>query len=347
MGNVNKSYGEFRIDVPDGSVFFSGDASIGIEANTSTSQIHAFEGSCKLRKGFAFDGAQITVHEGESAGFEMGNNGQVQIVRSNADESTFASTRSMSVDRLNLNDAYREQVIRSEPRIYWRFDGGRIVENEISDEFCAKMKGDVHWTRFGNNVSPEFGLSVEGDAFVAEDFWPEHPLDEYTIEFWAKPSHYHNGAMFGLCVPETAHHALLVEIGAPYHKHDYHTRPNRFRFLHRVPPARRGGNSCYGEDAYQVRTWQHVVARKQGNQLELLINGELVSSSLELEPLPAGLEIVIGQLFPHTIERSFFGQIDEVAVYERALSDDEINTHFNSARNDEATTNPRSDSSGL
>jgi len=44
--------------------------------------------------------------------------------------------------------------------------------------------------------------------------------------------------------------------------------------------------------------WQHVVARKSGNELSLWIDGNLAAQQEDDAPLPANMQILIGQLYP-------------------------------------------------
>lgn len=327
--------GEFRIDVPNGTVVFSGKSAIGIQVHSFQSQVHVFEGEATLQQGleFGLGEKEIGIAAGEAASFGKGANSQFHVSRTRADRNLFASGRTMSLDQLNLSSAYRDEILKSAPAIYWRFEEEGIVTNEVSEHFGATMRGDVRWKRFGENAFPEFGLSVKGDVFVMSEPWPKEPLDEYTVELWVKPSHYHNGTIIGMSEPVTTKHAFMLEIGAPYHKSESQTKPNRFRFLHRSPADYSGGSSSYDTQAYQVRTWQHMVARKTGNRLQLLIDGKIVGETIDDNPLPAGLQIVLGQLFPNRIKRSFIGQMDEVALYDRALTDLEITQHIQAARN--------------
>ena len=84
--------------------------------------------------------------------------------------------------------------------------------------------------------------------------------------------------------------------------------------------------------------WQHVVAQKVGDTLELYVNGELVGTSpanadaLEPEdPATTPCRLLVGRLKQfqqHPSEvRAFEGRLDELAVYDRPLTPDEIRRH--------------------
>jgi hypothetical protein len=56
------------------------------------------------------------------------------------------------------------------------------------------------------------------------------------------------------------------------------------------------------------------------------------------------LHLVIGQLYTETVERFFIGQLDEVAIYNRALSGDEVETHHDLLRPDRDVAKPIAES---
>ena len=125
-------------------------------------------------------------------------------------------------------------------------------------------------------------------------------------------------------------HGLLLEVGARHWRTLRHISPNRVRFVHRAPATadHYDGTHVISEQAYEARMWQHLVAQKRDEDVELWVDGERILSKGEPNPLPAEMRIVIGQLYPHLNHRPFVGQIDEVAVYERALRDEEIQAHL-------------------
>ena len=48
--------------------------------------------------------------------------------------------------------------------------------------------------------------------------------------------------------------------------------------------------------------------------------------------LPPGLRMVIGNLYPSRHMRRFIGQLDELAIYNRALSEAEVSNHYRLVR---------------
>ena len=53
--------------------------------------------------------------------------------------------------------------------------------------------------------------------------------------------------------------------------------------------------------------------------------------------LPPGLRVIVGQLDESRVERPFTGQLDELAIYPRPLSVEELRRHFELIRNPAAT----------
>jgi hypothetical protein len=75
-----------------------------------------------------------------------------------------------------------------------------------------------------------------------------------------------------------------------------------------------------------------VVAVKDGEEMRLYVDGELVAKSNDNTKLSPGLTLLVGQLDRSRDWRRFVGQLDELAIYNRALSDGEIRAHFQLVR---------------
>ena len=88
-------------------------------------------------------------------------------------------------------------------------------------------------------------------------------------------------------------------------------------------------NPLYGTGALTVNTWAHLAATYDGATMRLYVNGVQVASRAQTgaiatstNPLQIGGDSIYGQYFA--------GRIDEVRVYNRALTVTEIQTDMNS-----------------
>jgi hypothetical protein len=251
----------------------------------------------------------------------------------------------MSFDRLEIGVQYVDAVLHAEPILYWRFErvqDGR-VPNEVADRFDGQVVGAPGWSLQGANRAIEFGASLDGealDSFIeSSDSLAETLTDSYSLEFWVKPSHYHLGSLVSFVEhsSESDHdglHGMLLELGGPLNTPTTIEHSGRVRFLHRSPASSDAelGTSCFSNSPYELRRWEHVVAVKDGSEMRLYVNGEQVASADDNTKLPPNLIVIIGQLDRHRNWRRFAGQLDELAIYNRALSDAEIEEHFQFVR---------------
>ena len=110
-------------------------------------------------------------------------------------------------------------------------------------------------------------------------------------------------------------------------------KPASIRFLHRWPLDTRIGNNLVSDRLYIPGRWHHVVAQKNGDRLELFLDGEL-ERVMPLHPdhPTRSCRLVVGRRTPDPLEpkdaRSFVGRIDELAVYGRPLTVDEVRKHY-------------------
>lgn len=79
----------------------------------------------------------------------------------------------------------------------------------------------------------------------------------------------------------------------------------------------------------QGRCWQHIVITRNFNTLKLYVNGRLVQSNVttkrvnitNLRPLTISKVICAG-------DKKFFGSIDELRIYDRAINEDEVSALY-------------------
>ncbi|MGH7255973.1 MAG: LamG domain-containing protein, partial [Nitrospirales bacterium] len=85
-----------------------------------------------------------------------------------------------------------------------------------------------------------------------------------------------------------------------------------------------GGSSNQITGHYDVGTWTHAVGTYDGTTERLYINGVLSNSFDAAVPgLPQEDASVIGY-WPSAVSDFFNGRVDDVRIYNRALTDDEI-----------------------
>lgn len=338
----------FEFDVPNGRVIVGDSARIGVIAAGERDEVHVFEGRAKIRaKQIVLEPSIQTIESGQGARLLPGSLGELNYRPIDASRAAFATAISMGLDRLELDDQYRHAVLESRPSLYWSFsEESQDADNGVGDiGLQPREVGLVGSANYGDNSAVAFGSRSFPCAVLSDGLWPDEPLDDYSIEFWVKPNHYHCGAVLSLFGERTRNgqygHGVLVEIGGPYNFGTL-TPVGRLRYLHRNPVSTepRVGNSCFADTPYRLRRWHHVVARKQAEEMSLFVNGALQATAQDPKPLPSNLHLLIGQLYPpedldselSTLHRPFVGQVDEVALYDRALKDEEIVNHFELGR---------------
>lgn len=338
---------QFVIDTPAGEVLLDGQSSVGLMSRENLDdEVHLFAGRALVRASHASStNHELRLEEGEAVRF-LANSGEgLGAVMFEASLSSFVSARSSGFDPLNLGQDYVDAVLDSNPCIYWRFEElssqhpFHVTNLGSYPDMNAELIGEPGWRRYGENRVAELGKIGTSSGFRSTRVWPPKPLSEYTIEMWVKPELYHHGEI--LCMHEVrqkkdgrySHGMMLESLAQHWHTALQNLQPNRFRFVHRTPAsgAVLEGSNMVADQPYQVRTWQHLVATKQGDRVSLWLDGRMAAEQSDLGLLEKDLHIVIGQLYTTRNERRFVGQIDEVAVYDRCLSAEELQSHIEAA----------------
>ena len=237
---------------------------------------------------------------------------------------------------LPVNDDYVRAVLRDGPALYWRFDGN--VLSSTAQDNGLRLDGSVIQPSGEDGVSLVDGHArfrdIDGAPRYIVTNEPIEGINEgaYSIELWMKPEDLHHATCLGI-FPEdspdaTKHLNVLEVVTETFLVHD----PGSIRFLHRHPPARgsREDANAFTPGMCTPGQWQHVVAIKKTNELKIFLNGECVRTVALIRDCDGkgAYHVVLGQLRPMLNERQFVGSIDELAIYRRALSDQEIENHF-------------------
>jgi hypothetical protein len=119
-------------------------------------------------------------------------------------------------------------------------------------------------------------------------------------------------------------------------EHIGHIHPDfALRAMLRSPAGYVGGTNLYSRESHLLHRWFHVAAVHDGTSVRLYLDGELSATTPASLPFHnARLRPIIGRLQPHPQDelRQWVGGIDEVALYGRALSAEEIRTHADALR---------------
>ena len=339
---ISTAHQPFVLETPVGRLVLSEFGSIGVSAFGNEGEIHVFDGAATFEPAWRTpddDAVPLKIEAGQAIRVQPGDDGQPSISHHAADADYFAAQVSMTSDGLAISPAYVAAVKKAKPIGYWRFERDKwpLVPNVMGGTLECHINGSIGRTSYQGNQAVEFGVTDQGGEIVSNQALDNAIHDSYSVEFWIKPSHYHVGAMISLVgdnpmpngIPP---HGMLLELGGTGKIPTATHHPGCIRFLHRSPASDSRGTSCYSKSPYTLRKWQHVVATKNGAEMRLYINGELAAKGEDASELPSGLRLLVGQLYPSRGVRPFIGQLDELALYNRALSPQEIAHHYRLVR---------------
>jgi hypothetical protein len=250
---------------------------------------------------------------------------------------------------LELSAGYAAEILAARPWGYWRFESlvDGVVANEIAEGPGLKALGGValerspggsHWARFQLNDYAQM-LLMDGE-------WTPPRAGGYAIELWVQadlPSRdaFGQTALVGLIGKDerlASNHVSYLELAGRGRRFPH--EPCAVRFLDRWPAAQSGGSDVFSRRTVVPCLWHHVVGQKSGKQLELYVDGERVGTSPASpdevspeDPATTACRLLVGRLKQRSLPpdmsevRSFEGRLDELAVYDRALTPEEISRH--------------------
>jgi hypothetical protein len=334
---TNQGTRPFRLELPLATTTIAPDSYVGVDGHGDDVFVYAFEGKAEMTPLRATEKHPIAA----GYGLRARRNARSEIVFASlqADSTAFDFDLLMASDQITVTSQYAAMIAAAGPAAYYRFEeaNAAVVQNEMGPQHALETIGD------GVRITPRDGGGVA--EFVIRDeaacLTSPEPFDElngdYTVEMWVKPSHFQWGTLAALLERdyddqgEIDRHAMIVELQGANAPPEGIAKS--VRFLHRSPPSEeRGGTSCFSSAFYRAQAWQHVAAVKRDDQLNLYLNGELVASAVDATHLPKGLHLIVGQLFSFGTVRPFVGHIDELAIYARALTVDEIREHIATMR---------------
>jgi hypothetical protein len=309
--------------------------------------------------------SQVMVFEGEAAVSVLGKDGRPvrgallerqravevepgagRIQEVAAQPETFVRLAEFVPIPLELAPGYAAEVLAARPWGYWRFQSlsDDRVPNEVPGRPGLQALGGVGLERSpGGNRWARFRANKRAQALLMDGEWPPPRTGGYAIEMWVQadlpsPNAFSQTALVSLIAREDRwpeHHLAYLELTARGRRSPH--EPCSVRFLDRWPPAMTGGVDVFSRRTVVPSGWHHVVGQKAADTLELYVDGECVGTSPARPNAEDGegttpCRLLVGRLkrrsLPRSSEiRSFEGRLDELAVYDRPLTPQEIRRH--------------------
>ncbi|WP_406695227.1 LamG-like jellyroll fold domain-containing protein [Singulisphaera sp. Ch08] len=348
--------GRLRARVPKGAEGFvvASPASAVVDLGTEfalnleadgKSRVMVFEGLAEAALLDAAGSPKRTQLVTKSKEFEL-DPGRDRIAESVARPEAFVSTSKMGPRSLVLDSDYAASVMKSGPRGYWRFESlsDHLIPNEVAGRPPLRVSGPIRLSdaRHGNTCAV-FEAGAPEQFLGTDALWEVAGGSGHAVEFWFQSEVFSHASLVGLLPPEEfvlPHqlsryvHTFLVEITA--RERQSLNKPASIRFLHRWPLDTTVGCNLFSQDVYVPRRWHHVVAQKDGARMELFFDGVPENAMpIATETPTLACRLVVGRRTPDTRDpsdaRPFVGRLDELAIYDHRLSQDEVLQHFRSA----------------
>lgn len=232
-----------------------------------------------------------------------------------------------------LTSRYAKIVMQDDPVAFWRLDeaeGSTIATDAVGSFDGAYAPGDGSFTYGQTNGIPgetNRAVSITGGARVAIPWALElNPRGPFTAEGWFKPS----STAANSSDYRTVFSSMHTPDGGPYGWLLYQQPDNRFAWV----LFDKGWNSTFVADTVdtvEANKWYHIALSYDGKLFHIFVNGNQVASAPYdiFNANPAGA-FNIGWRSDNDF-KSFQGTVDDVAVYNKALTLDQVRAHFAAA----------------
>lgn len=336
----------YIVYVPNGAVVDQGtEFSVNVAADGLATDVHVFEGQATA--------STLGKSGGSSEETRLGRDDSIRITtkldRSPVTVDGFLRVI-QAVPRKNStgNAAYAKAVMSSSPAAYWRFErlnserqvpdetggqGLQLYENarlDGSDNQSYLAVNDTDAKGFAATRAGVTGLNTADGRTIECLFYStrERYCTIMALELDGTPSP-------GIRIPPLTRHApqsfllertrLKGEFMGLIHP-DYSVRA-----LLRSPAGFVSGTNTYSSESHLLYQWVHAAVTYDGASIRLYINGELSGKNqVALAFDDSRMRPVVGRLqpSPNGEQRQWIGAIDELALYRRALSPQEIRSHY-------------------
>lgn len=296
--------GESDVQVTDGEVVVS---LLGMDGNTLRSEVVGQSGSLRVSRN----------------GVSLGPTISADVSASRIPD--------RPLPPLHINEDYVRTIQQAQPFAYWRFE--QFIDQHVPNEMGENLNLVLHAEETDTSVSIENGVGLFRASPTSRYFSVDEGLngwneDEFSIELWVCPQRISWMTLVDVLSEDWQGDLNAVEIA--FQSALIHA-PGALRFFHRFPPAQdiRSGVNLFTQETCTPGQWHHIVVCKTENSLSMFVNGmEIRRYEGEIKSDSGRYQLSIGQM-DQRLHRQFEGALDEIALYKRALSAEEIRTHYN------------------
>jgi len=200
---------------------------------------------------------------------------------------------------------------------YWLFDQqGDVILDSSGNENHGKIIGKINW------VKGQFGLAVEfsgqeGNYITIKDSKSLNPKDQLSITCWVKPASIAGNSRIVSKDDETVgRDYLLVQGDGVIEFGTWH--PGGSRSLLDTKPA------------LKANEWQHLAGTYDGSRVLVYVNGEEVGQmNAGKGTADSNVPLVFGYYTPNVRPEAYNGILDDVAIFDVALSPSDIKAIIN------------------
>jgi len=281
----------------------SSETKIGLEESTIITCFAADENGDELSYQWSSDAGKIFGSDSSITWEAPGAEGNYKIICQVGDGRGASAKDSIII---LVRDESNDDV---EPIVYLSFDGNA---NDLSG-----------YNHHGNISGAELTDDHSGNANSAYQF--DGTIDNITISNTSELN-FQNGISVALWINPTQ---LFDREAFPISHGNWENRwkisiipDHRLRWTIKTSA---GIKDLDSKIYLQKNTWYHIVALFDGEDVEIYINGELNShTGFSGEILTTDIDLTIGQMLPSNNAYNFKGIIDDVRIFNAAISEDQI-----------------------
>ncbi|MCK4999069.1 MAG: FecR domain-containing protein, partial [Anaerohalosphaera sp.] len=322
----------FTVHTPTSSIIDLG-TEFGVKvALDRSSDIHVFKGKTSLMLGT----------RGSTRQSQILTENHALRVKSNAlKASEIALDKDMFITR--LPSPYEQAVLKSKPHAHWRFE-----DNLSGMAMNSANKSQYNGRFFGNcsleEVGPDLGdgesntaLVLDGqNSYVKFENIVNKRLEQYSVVLWVRPDSDEAQNIIVCSGFQGPDYDFSMQLRVGINKQfEFYTLSK----IHEMVGGK-GKFTIHADDTVQVDRWYFLAATIDGhNEVRLYVDGELTASTIMNDKLFNSYpDIFIGcpagnkRNYPEHKMGAFRGTVDDIAIYNRHLDENEIKSIYKSTQ---------------